>query len=548
MRSIARVCLVGFLVGQLMTTGCVSTATIKQPAYAPFSRGEPLSHDALESIKQQSPKDAVFADMLQAFALMRTGDLNNQTIRKEILGLLSTSVSSFEDMTDPVNFNVAFSADEAKAFRGRPHERMFASMMAGVFSMADNRCDQALPYLRNAEFLDARFQKMPFGTDAPMIYALMHRCLIQKNSSPSEITRAADGVFRSVRFLTMQTPLIDALVRMAAVDMRPMAITNRLAYMIFEISIYHSLISAPNSMSPSAIADDAAKNASLFISSLSTHFEEEYKDRMEPMINELAKVYGMDSKIGRQQLESLTFDRVAAHATAIGTRLKDVLEQHGQLRKDIQHATAKTAELTDQILRASRADKMIITFSGYGPSLVREGSYDEVAVMKPGTGASVEPTIRERSLRLSDRCGFHRLADGDFSLTLCSAGASPGGSIAAMPSLELLSLSRKATTTQGRKFDKVLKGRAQFRAATEKIAEVTAWSAFFLFYLGAEMMAACGGHNQNQSCYAKGLALWTIAGITVIFSGTIWLLGRSKNPAADSRFIHLMYESTWLSI
>jgi hypothetical protein len=117
-----------------------------------------------------------------------------------------------------------------------------------------------------------------------------------------------------------------------------------------------------------------------------------------------------------------------------------------------------------------------------------------------------------------------------------------------MPSLELLSLSRKATTAQGRKFDKVLKGRAQFRAATEQIAEVTAWSAFFLFYLGAAMMNDCSRRGEGQACYTKGLVLWTLAGITVIFSGTVWLIGRSKNPAADSRFIHLMYESAWLSI
>lgn len=547
LKRIAKTILVGVLVGQLMTTGCASVTTIKQPAYAPFLAGKPVSDDALADIKTRSPKDAVFADLLQAFALMRTADLTNNAVRKNILGLLATSVSSFEDMTDPVNFSTAFSADESKNFRGRPHERMFASMMAGVFLMADNQCGQAMPYLRNAEFLDARFQKMPFGTDAPMIYALMYRCLAEQKGSASDIARAKEGIFRSVRFLTMQEVFIDALVRMASVDLRPMAITNRLAYMIYEISMYHSLLSAPDDASPNALADDAAKNASLFISSLSSHFDSEYKERMKPLIDELSKVYGMNNKEGRKHLEAMTFDRVGLEANSIGAKLKKVLAEHGRLRNDMQTAVAKTKELTDEILHAAKADKMVVSFTGYGPTLVREGSYDEISVIKPSKDANMSPSIRERSLRLSPSCGFHRLPNGEFSVVLCKAGAGERSGIASMPSLELLSLSRKASSAQGRKFDKVLQGRAQFRAATEKIAEVSAWSAFFLFYLGAAMMSDCAGRNEGQACYAKGLALWTVAGITVIFSGTVWLIGRSKNPAADSRFIHLMYESTWVA-
>ncbi len=545
---IGKACLVGILVGQLLTTSCVSIPTIKQPAYAPFLAGKPISEETLEDIKQRSPKDAVFAELLQAFALMRTADLNNAAVRKNIFGLLATSVNSFEDMTDPVNFSKAFSADESKNFRGRPHERMFASTMAAVFLMADNKCGQALPYLRNAEFLDARFQKMPFGTDAPLIYALMYRCLIQENASSADVARAADGVFRSVRFLSMQAPLVDALVRMADADPRAMAITNRLAYMIYEISIYYSLMTAPDHFSPAAIVDDAAKNASIFISTLHTNFEDDYKTRMKPMIDELAKVYGMDNKAGRKHLEELTFDRVGVAANHIAHKLKEVLQRDARIKKDVHASVTETKVLSEQILHAARSDKMLLTFTGHGPTLVREGSYDEISVIKPSKDANPQAAIRERSMRLSTKCGFHRMADGDFSLVLCKPGVSASATVATMPNVELLSLSRKATTAQGRHFDKVLQGRAQFRAATENIAEISAWSAFFLFYLGAAMMSDCSRRNEGQACYAKGLALWGIAGITVIFSGTVWLIGRSKNPAADSRFIHLMYESGWLAI
>ncbi len=351
-----------------------------------------------------------------------------------------------------------------------------------------------------------------------------------------------------MRFLTLQDTFIEALVKMATVDMRPLAIANRLAYMIYEISIYNSLLSAPDNYDVQALADDAAKNASLFVSTLGTHFEGEYKERMQPLMDELAKVYGMDNKAGRKHLEELAFDQIASEAKTIGTRLKQVLAHHSSLGKKAKLAVDKTRQLTDQILAASRSDKMVLSFTGRGPTLVRQGSYDEISVIKPGDDANLDPTIRMRDMKLSQKCGFHRLKEGDFSVVLCKPGASDSAKVEVMPNAELLSLSRKATTAQGRKFDAVLKGRAQFRAATEKIAEISAWSAFILFYIGAEVMNSCSSRGQGEGCYAKGLAIWAVAGITAVFSGTIWLIGRSKNPAADSRFIHLMYESVWVSI
>ena len=150
LKRIGNVLWIGLLTGELLVSSCISTQTIKRPGYDPFLRSKPIDEATLSKIKKDSPKDAVFANLLQAFAMMRSSDIKSPSVRKEILGLLETSVSSFEDMTDPINFSKAFSVDEDKAFRGRPHERMFASTMAGVFLMADNNCGQALPYLRNA--------------------------------------------------------------------------------------------------------------------------------------------------------------------------------------------------------------------------------------------------------------------------------------------------------------------------------------------------------------------------------------------------------------
>ena len=153
------------------------------------------------------------------------------------------------------------------------------------------------------QFLDARFQKMPFGTDAPLIYALMYRCLVIKGAQKNELDHARDGILRSIRFLVMQDTLIEALAAVAAVNIRPTAIVNRLTNMLYEISIYHSLMTAPNNSSVDNLLDDAAKNISIFISALNTNFEDEYKTRVKPMIEELSAVYGMDKKKGFKYLE-----------------------------------------------------------------------------------------------------------------------------------------------------------------------------------------------------------------------------------------------------
>lgn len=542
--------LVSLLSAGLIMSGCTSTATIKKPDFAPFLKNKPVPDETLEKIKSESPKDAVFADLLQAFALMRSGTIENSETRHQILNLLSTSVHSFEDMTDPINFSKAFSVDENKDFRGRPHERMFASAMAGVFLMGDNKCEQALPYFRNAEFLDARFQKMPFGTDAPLIYALMYRCLEQQKGDPSEIKRAQDGIFRSVRFLTLQEPLIGALVDIDKVDIRPMAISNRMAYMILEVSLYHSLISANNDLSAEALIDDATRQATIFISVINSQFNDEYKIRMKPAITELSRLYGMDSKKGFDYLEEFAFGKIDLEVKKIGERMKHAIAKIDSWRNRIKIADDKTKSLTQQILKAARADKLVLNFTGHGPQIIREGSYDEISLVKPSPDGSTTPTIRQSVLPTDTRCGFHRTKNGGFSVTMCK----PGSEVAKTPSIEnlesveLLSLSRKATTAVGRKFDKVLKGRAQFRAATEDIATVSAWSTFFLFYMGSQIISDCSRHRGSESCYAPGYALWAIGGITAIFSGTVWLIGLSSNPAADSRYIHLMYESAWLAI
>lgn len=534
---------------QLIFFGCQAPITINKPLFKPFLKHKPISFESLALIHKESSKDIVFADLNQAFALMRNGDIENPQTRDQILSLLTSSVSSFEDLSDPINFSKAFFVDENKPFRGRPHERMFSALMAGIFYMAKGNCDMARPYFKNAEFLDAREQKLPFGTDAPLVYALSLRCLLEKNAAIDDIKRAKDGVFRSVRFLSVQESLINLMIKTKEVDMRPMAISNRMAYMLMEIGLYYSLISAPNDFDVEQLIDVALKNGQIFTSSIKTHFEREYKENLMPLIKEQAKIFGLAQKKGIEMIQDLSFSKVDLELLSISKKMINIYKKYNKLANPIKKDLISTKDLYDKIISAAQGDKMILNFINLGPKLEIKGSYDEISVIIESPTANPHSKIREKNIDTKTSCGFHRKPDEGFSLVLCKPDAKGGdGKAHIIPSLELLSLSQKAKRIAGRKFDEVLKGRAQFKAATENIAEVSAWSAFFLFYMGTSIAQSCQMKRAPESCYMPAYALWIASAITVVFSGTIWLIGKTKNPKADSRYIHLMYESVYVGV
>lgn len=526
----------------VILAACSHTPTIDKPLFADLKAGQPTNPETIKKIHDESPKDAVFADLLQAFALMRKGNIKDARVRKEIEGLLETSVTAFEDLSGKSNF---FSDDEGKNYRGSAYERMYASLMAGVFHMAEGDCGRAMPYFRNAEF-GARFQKLPFGLDTPLIPTLMYRCLNQQKAPQDEIEHAKNDVHHAVRFLTLQTPLVKALVDMSEADTRHLAIAKRLAYMTYEISIYHSLISAKRTASVVELLDDAAKNAELFISSIDDNFKAELDSTLGPSMKEVAKVYGLSESKGSQYLKDLSLNQVHHEIIDIGKKMKLIISELPEYRDAMNKAVSTTDRLFHEIIDLSSAKNMVLAFDGVGPTIERKGSYQEIAVIKPSPTGTVEPEIRHKKITTPTTCGFHRTKNEGFSVVLCGDENKGNLRPISIEALELLSLSRKATTIAGRKFDEVLRGRARFRAATENVAEISAWSALFLFYMGTAIIDNCNRRGQSEACYAPGLALYAIGGITIVFSGTIWLIGRTANPATDSRFNHLMYESAWL--
>ena len=66
----------------------------------------------------------------------------------------------------------------------------------------------ALPALVDAEFLSARWKTFAFGTDAPLVYALMLRCQQQLQAPEQDKKRSAEALARSVRLQVSREPLL----------------------------------------------------------------------------------------------------------------------------------------------------------------------------------------------------------------------------------------------------------------------------------------------------------------------------------------------------
>ena len=539
---------ISFLLLFINFIGCLSKPTIEHSIYKPLKLGKPLNDDDLSKIYNESAKDKYFAQLLQAFALLRTQDLNNLNTRKNIESLLTEVVSSFDTMQDPENFSKAFSADESKTFIGLPHERMFASIMTAVMHMADKRYDMALPYLRNAEFLDARFQKMPFGTDAPLVYALMQYCLKTKKYDDSAIKRAQDGLYRSIRFLELSEVINSLIKDMRDADIRQSSVKNTIAYMLLEISAYYSLLSSNNNASLEVLLSNIGNDSDLFIPSLKSHFKQEYEEKTKENLDLLASMKKGNHKNNVEFLHEQIFSSVALEVKDLSSKIINIYKNLPKYNKNINDAYNKTHQRYNDIQQALNKPKLILTFMGTGPSIERKGDYNEITVIKSSKDANPQSSMRLLKVNTHTDCGFNRNESGGFTLVLCQENNNKQNKKELLTSLEILSLSRKAHMIGGRKFDEILKKRAMFKSVAFNTASISAWSAFYLFRVGADILTQCSNEKSQEACYALGLSVWAAAGITGVFSLSAWLVGKTVNPSADSRFNHLSYESVLLAI
>ena len=288
--------LAGILATALLFAGCTQHALQKQPSLNPLLRGKPVGQKQLQQGMDAFSRDAVWLSMLQSFALLRSGDVAQQQVLDQAHGLLAYAHKHFADLRDPDNFNQVFSSDVDKPYRGRPHERVLTTVMLALLDMLHNRPEMALPALVDAEFLSARWKTFAFGTDAPLVYALMLRCQQQLQAPEQDKKRSAEALARSVRLQVSREPLLQLLQDVTASVARPNAAAVRLAAILLEAGLLAALMETSHTASLHQLLEAAGRQANMLVGLVKDRFEHVYTTVVAPRVRSSARVQGLHAK------------------------------------------------------------------------------------------------------------------------------------------------------------------------------------------------------------------------------------------------------------
>lgn len=507
------------LLAFLGASGCTHLTAMSDPALSGLWVGQPLSSNAIANATQNWPNEVALIEMQQAFALLKRGDLSSNT-RADAKRYLERSVASFDDLKQPSNFSTAFSADANTPYKGRPYERVLASLFLGILDVADGRCDMAIPAFKTAEFLDARWQPFQFGSDAPLVYALTLRCLHQTRASSGDIDRAKDGLLRSIRLLQA----VEGTRRMIAEE----AYTDHVSLMLIDAGLSSALMEAESSANSSEILDRV-------VSDSMRYYVQVLADKNDPLNETLA------NKANAQDLVQMT------------NALKSIVGRANRDGRLVAFLSAKINEaytITNKVVAAVTKPKAVLVFEGTGPRIVAEGEHQEIAKVVPASEELARPEVSFMRAHAEHRCGFYQESN-TLTIVLCDEATAKlegsGNSSAKHPvkGVKLWSSSYQATSMVGRRFDKVLKGRAVFRSGSESVALIGAATAVALLHTGNTLAQECQHSGRNCEAARNMQLAGAIAGV---FAGGAWLAGRAVNPEADTRHLTNTFESGYLML
>lgn len=503
-----------------------------------LTKGKPLPESTIAELSKKNSINATYYELLEAFAVLRQGDVSNQEQINVAKTMLERAVLSFEDLRDPDNFSVAFTSDPKTLYRGRPHERVLAALLLGVIDMAQGRYDMATSSLRNAEFLGVRWQVIPYASTTPLVYASMLRAAHMLQASSVDQDRAKEGLYRSLRLNLLLEPLAKSVRLASRAQMRPNALAVRVAEVIFDAALGTALVLAPRNADVSGILNEAVTAAIQTLPTLKAKFEDIYKEVFLPLAENISRV---EKNMTAADVEKEALTHVEAELRKLAFVTQIVIAQNPLHRVDVDRALQLTKQYAQEITQAATAPQMVIRFSGQGPQIVREGQYNEITSIVP-LEPYHQPIIEERSVIVETGCGFHRGAHGSLVVVLCGSdkGDLPDDARSAN-AVRVWSSTYQATSVMGREFNKVLKGRAQFRATTETIAAVGGITALALLQVGSQGYAACTGANA-QACRTANQATMAAGAIVGALSGISYLVGRATNPEADPRYIPTLFE------
>jgi hypothetical protein len=534
--------------------GCAHKAA-EDPRIERLSGGNPAPDLLVETAMKEEKNESTRFALEQGFALLRELDGEKDAARRAT-HFLERGHSTFDDLKDPDNIHLAFAADVDKPYRGRPHERVMTALTLAVLDMARGRCDLARPTLRSAEYLDARWQPFPFGTDAPLVYALMLRCAHITKAAASDVQRAREGLFLSLRLMLALEPALALTRKSVHFVPRRGALATRLAALLMEIGVPAALITKSRDRAPSAILKNAGAAAGGFLKKMDDELE---RPDVQAAIRRVADASEGGLFLDVDAVKKAARERVAPELGRLSRAMVLAFENGDADALAFAEALKKADALTERIAQEAKRDVFVVTLSGYGPDVVREGSYDEVAVIKPSVNGTTRAEVRRMDpLYLTEgverSCGLHPGRGGSVVAVLCSPPGQTGSDAprriaweAADTGLELWSSSYQATSVVGRRFDRILEGRAQFKAGAENVAEVATFSAWILFRVGVEIFGECLSEADDARvagvCATIALAIFGVALLTVGFAATIWGIGAAVNAEADGRYVHNIFES-----
>jgi hypothetical protein len=236
-------------------------------------------------------------------------------------------------------------------------------------------------------------------------------------------------------------------------------------------------------------------------------------------------------------------DKEEPYYSAINPKLKKLGPGNALLEqafRPIEQSVSSRTHLNDRLNQAETLTREIesnlklpiaaVYFDGYGPEVKQEGQYKEIAKIVPQLPSYATPGVPERVISAQAPCGVSN-PDGNLIFTLCRNPQSGFVLDGEYPALKLWSSSFQATTMAGRRFDKILKGRAQFRMGTEVAALIGAYTALALVDAGLR--------SNDSNLQAAGAIVGAVA------LGA-FLVGRATSPEADTRQVTKNLESGYL--
>lgn len=133
----------------------------------------------------EAPTDPTLDRLERAYATLRSGGPHERARRD-----LERAAASFEDLALPgTSLEEALASDPDKPYRGRPWERTLSLVLLAALDAERGRCDLAVPSLKTAALLDLRSARGE-ASDAPVVYALLLRCLHEVGAPPADLERA----------------------------------------------------------------------------------------------------------------------------------------------------------------------------------------------------------------------------------------------------------------------------------------------------------------------------------------------------------------------